>query len=70
MDTPKAQEKSVTQGWRAAAPRPAGSVSAPCQASTPGPFMTSLGKTSTLPNHSRDFLEVRALFHLWEYMGI
>lgn len=28
-----------------------------------------LGKTSHLPNHSRDFLEVR-LFHLWEYMGI
>ena len=51
MDTPKAQEKSVTQGLHAAAPRPAGSVSAPCQASTPGPFMTSLGKTATPPLH-------------------
>ena len=39
-------DSSLVQGWHAAALIPAGSVSALCQASTPGPFTTSLGKTS------------------------
>lgn len=51
-DLCEAQEKSVVQGWRAAALTPAGNVSALCQASTPGPFTTWLGKTS-IPTPTR-----------------
>lgn len=43
---PWTQEKSVMQGWRAAALTPAGNVSALCQASTPGPSTTLLGNAS------------------------
>lgn len=72
---PEAQEKSVMQGWRAAALTLAGNVSAPCQASTPGPFTMSLGKTSPPPppchpNHWRDFREVKSLCCSLSPLGI
>lgn len=51
------QQKSVVQGWCAAALTPAGNVSVLCQASTPGPFTTSLGKSSIFNPHPQ-FAEV------------